>query len=160
MCNKVAVADLIIDEWLWADLSGENTRDAQREAFKFLQAIYSKCDRVVTVKGSRFDQKLFGLWSQRDITRNRIARFYKDSFRYNSDKTVILEENELEELPEQLAAEVKDDDQYLVRAYLTSNASEFVTTDNDLKDVLIRHGIASKHRQEFVLTYISQYGQK
>ena len=154
------MADLVIDEWLWADLAGENTKGKQREAFQFLEAIYNKCDRVVTVKGSRFDQKAMELWGHTDVFRRRIARFFKAKFWYNLDKSVMLEENELQNLPGQIATEIEHKDHYLVRAYLTSNASEIVTTDNPLNEVLGRHGISCKRRDEFVPAYISQHWQK
>ena len=141
-------------------MAGENTVDKQREAFQFLEAIYNKCDRVVTVRGSRFDEKFMGLFRHSDVTRLGIAKFFKDRFWYNSNKLVLLEGDQLRDLPEPLATEIEDSDHYLVRAYLTANATEIVTTDNPLKDVLTKHGIACRHRQEFVPTYISQYGQK
>lgn len=154
------MADLVIDEWLWSDLAGENTADEQRETFEFLRAIYNKCDRVVSVRGSRFDQKFFELFRHSDVIRLSFAKFFKTRFWYNSQKTLILGEDELQKLPETIATEVQHKDHYLVRAYLTSKASEIVTTDNPLKNALTKHGIACSHRQEFVPTYISQYGQK
>ena len=154
------MADLIIDEWLWSDLAGENTIDEQRETIEFLKAIFNKCDRIVTVKGSRFDQKFFELFRHSDITRLSIAKFFKARFWYNSQKSLMLEEDQLQSLPEALAAEIEQTDHYLVRAYLTSDASKIVTTDNPLKEALTKHGLACSHRNEFVPAYISQYGDK
>ena len=152
------MADLVIDEWLWSDLTGENTKAGQREAFQFLEAIYNKCDRIVTVRGSRFDQKSLGLFKLNDIIGDLILKFFKDRFWFNSVKTVLLEEDQLPDLPEHLYKEVEPSDQYLVRAFIASGASEIVTTDNPLKDALTRHGIDCKHRCEFVPAYIAQYG--
>ncbi len=154
------MADLVVDEWLWSDLAGENTVEQQREAYGFLEAVWNKCDRVVTVRGSRFDQKATDLWRHTDRTRRGIARFYKDRFSYNSDKSVMLEEDQLEDLPEQLAAEIEPADHYIVRAYFTSKARVIITSDSPLKDVLTRHGIACDHRLAFVPAYISEYGKK
>jgi len=152
------VSDLVIDEWLWSDLAGENSADRQRESFEFLEAVFSKCDRIVIVKGSRFDEKAMEFWRHTDLTRRRIARFWKDRFWYNSDKAVLFDQAQLQDLPAQVAKDVKTDDQYLVRAHLTVKQSVVVTTDNPLKDALERHGIHCKHRQDFVLGYIVQYG--
>ena len=151
---------MVIDEWLWADLAGENTKVKRREAFQFIEAIYNKCDRVVTVKGSRFDQKSMGLFKHPDVIGLLILKLFKGQFWYNSNKVVILDEDDLPELPEQLATEVKDDDHYLVRAYLTGQVSEIVTSDGPLMKVLTRHNIPCKHREEFVPAYISEYGKK
>lgn len=154
------MADLVIDEWLWSDLAGENSVDEQGETFEFLGAIYNKCDRVVSVRGSRFEQKFFELFRHSDVIRLGFAKFFKARFWYNSQKTLMLEENQLEDLPEAIATEVQHKDHYLVRAYLTSRASEIITTDNPLKNAITKHGIACRHRQEFVPAYISQYGRR
>ena len=154
------MSDLVIDEWLWSDLAGENTKAGQREAFQFLEAVYNKCDRIVTVRGSRFDQKSLGVFKLNDVIGILILKFFKDRFWFNSMKTVILEEDQLPQLPENLCKEVKPADQYLVRAFIACGASEIVTTDNPLKDALIRNGIDCKHRCDFVPAYIVQYGPK
>ncbi len=153
------MADLVIDEWLWSDLAAENTVERQRQAFQFLQAVFIKCDRIVIVKGSKFESKANALWKHTDVTRRYIARFYKDRFLYNSDKSQLLEESQLQNLPAPLASEVNVDDQYLVQALIAANASSIITTDNPLIDILARHGLSSEHRDTFVSTYISRYWQ-
>ncbi len=151
------MADLVIDEWLWSDLAGENTVEKQRETSLFLETVFKKCDRVVRVKGSRFDQKAMRFWRHTDVTRRTIARVFEAQFLYNSEKSVVLEEDQLQDLPTQLATAINPDDHYLVRAYLASNATVIVTTDNLLHGVLTRHSIACQQRDEFVPAYISQH---
>src|SRR5437667_5190906 len=109
------MADMVIDEWLWSDLAGENRKNKQREAFEFLEAIYKKCDRIVTVRGSRFDQKSIELFRHTDVIRVRIVKFFKERFWYNSDKMVMLAEDQLRDLSEQLATLIEPADHYLVR---------------------------------------------
>ena len=154
------MSDLVIDEWLWSDLAGENSADKQRESFEFLEAVFNKCDRIVIVKASRFDEKAMEFWKHTDLTRRGVAKFWKDRFWYNSDKSVLLDQAQLQDLPSQVANDVKTGDQYLVRAYLTSMASVIVTTDNPLKEALETHGINCKHRKDFVPRYVAQYGRK
>ena len=74
------MADLVLDEWLWSDLAGENTVNEQQETFEFLGAIYNKCDRIVSVRGSRFDQKFFELFRHSDVIRLGFAKFFKARF--------------------------------------------------------------------------------
>ena len=154
------MSDLVIDEWLWSDLAGENSTDKQRETFQFLEAVFSKCDRIVIVKASRFEEKAMEFCRHTDVTRRRIVRFCKDRFWYNSDKAVLLDQAQLKDLPAQVVNDVKTGDQYLVRAHLTVDASVVVTTDNPLKHALERHAIHCKHRQDFVPGYIAQYGRR
>lgn len=154
------MADLVIDEWLWADLFCENGIEKQKETFRFLSAVFRKCDRIVTVKGSGFQQKAVALWRRADVMQGvtrEVAKFYKAYFWYNSDKAILLEENQLHNLPP--AINVNIDDQYLIQAYLTAQASVVITTDNPLVGVLANHGIICMHRDKFVPNYISQYGQ-
>lgn len=51
----------VIDEWLWADLWGENGQEVQRESFLFLQKVFQQCDQLITVEGSPFLEKFYKL---------------------------------------------------------------------------------------------------
>lgn len=149
------MASIVIDEWLWADLSGDDP-DAQKEAFEFIQAIYDVCDQIVTVKGSKFNIKALILWKCTDIKCREIAKYYSTHFWYNSAKSVNLEESSLESVPEHISKVTKEDDHYLIQAYLTAKASVIVTTDNPLI-AAINNDIKCQHRDEFVASYIRQH---
>jgi len=55
---------LILDEWVWADLSGANGEEAQHETLRLLQRVLDKCDQLVAVYGSPFLRKYFNLARQ------------------------------------------------------------------------------------------------
>jgi hypothetical protein len=151
------MADIVIDEWLWADLAGENSYDAQKQAFKFICKIYDKCDRIVMVKESKFIQKFWDFCkSAKDVQSRQIANYYKDSFCFNPDKSVFLEGPSLRSVPEKVSSETKADDHYLIQALITAKAQVIVTTDESLKETLIRNGFSCALRDEFVRKYISQ----
>jgi hypothetical protein len=152
------MAELVIDEWLWSDLVRHNGLEPQREAFNFLRAVFNKCDRIVIVKGSRFDEKAGLLWQHDDVPQRTIARYYQNTFVYNSNKSMLLEESELAELTPEIASDVKPADQYLIRAQQTAQAELVVTTDNPLMRALEKHGIPHQARETFVPGYISKYG--
>lgn len=151
------MALFILDEWLWSDLSGENGKDKQKETFEFLSTIYNKCDQIVIVRGSRYDQKTIKFWRHSDVTRHRFAKFYQSRFLYNSDKSIILEQDRLPLLPQHIVRRVNRDDHYIIQAYLAQPDSAIITTDAPLKDILIKDGIKCQHRDEFVPSYISEY---
>lgn len=153
------MADIVIDEWLWSDLSGDNSDEAQKEAFEFIQAIYNKCDRIVTVKGSKFNQKAFDLCKHTDVKRREIVKYYKAKIWFNSKKSLNLEQSALKPVPDHISKATKEDDHYLIRAYLTADASVIVTTDNPLKTA-VNNDIKCQFRNEFVPSYISQHGRK
>jgi len=104
------MADFILDEWLWADLANENGLVRQTETISLLIAVYEICDRMVLVRGSRFEEKTVAFWGHTDTKRRQVARFYCDAFRYNSSKTTPLEFDRLPALPESLANDIASDD--------------------------------------------------
>lgn len=151
------MAYLIIDEWLWEDLSRAKGSVKGRESFEFLQAIYQKCDMIVAVKGSKFLQKLYGLFSRPDAEAKYVARYLTDYFLYNSKKFHYVEQSELPLLPQQFENTVKDDDHYLVQAYVLVNAEMLITTDSPLKDALIAGGLNCQWRDWYLPIYIRKY---
>jgi hypothetical protein len=148
------MADFVIDEWLWSDASGENGEVNRNEALRFLDTVYQKCDRFITVKGSPFEQKAFRLWEKRDVRSYRIAKFYKTHLWFNPAKSALVEPAALPNLPPTLLDGIKPDDRYLVEAYLTSGAAAIVTTDAPLRALLVRHGIRCELREEFLNRYL------
>jgi hypothetical protein len=148
---------LILDEWVWADLSGANGKEAQSETFRLLQRVFEKCDQLVTVKGSPFLRKCFNMMALRmnqgDLRRT-IVRVFKAQFFQNSEKLHLLQEGSLPDTPPELEHKVKEDDQYLVRAYLAANADLLVTTDNPLMEALSECGIRCMNRDTFISSYL------
>lgn len=150
------MGDLVIDEWLWADLSGENSveaPEAQDEAFAFIKAIYRKCDRIVTVRGSKFLVKAADMWRHTDIKRRTIARYMNDNFLHNTEKILLLDESSLESLPVDIANATNIDDHYLIQAYHKANASVLVTTDTKLKAPICNH-VKCIIRNDFIRSYM------
>ncbi len=148
---------LVLDEWVWADLNGENGEEAQRETFLLLQRVFEKCDQLVTVKGSPFLRKYFNMMALRvnqgDLRRT-IVRVFKAQFFQNSEKLHLLQEGSLPDTPPELEHKVKEDDRYLVRAYCAASADVLVTTDSPLIAVLGECGIRCQDRDTFILHYL------
>jgi hypothetical protein len=154
------LADIVIDEWLWADLSGENRLQKQIESFEFIQAMFKACDRIVTVKGKEFNRKASCFWKHTDLIRRGIAIYYRDNFVFNPKKLVNLEESSLDPIPTHISEKVKhEDDYYLIQAYLAAGASVLVTTDSDLLLAEINDDVKCKNRDEFVASYIREHGR-
>lgn len=152
----------VFDEWLWADLSGENNQKAQGEAFQLLQGVFERCDRLVTVEGSQFLRKFYKL--ARGVStgdpRRGIVKVFKAEFFENSEKLYRLQQGDLPGIDEEIERNVKDDDKYLVQAYLASEAEVLVTTDNSLMEVLPRYNINCRNREEFLSGYLWEHKHK
>jgi len=144
---------IIIDEWLWADLNGENSETKQEEALKFLETLYKKCDKIVTAKGSKFQKKEwnFSKNSGKDITLRKIARFYFGFIKSNSEK---YEEVKIEDNKEINLEDINPDDVYLVKIYKKVKAP-VITTDEKLKKILDKNKIPCKLREEFIKKYLN-----
>lgn len=147
---------IVLDEWLWADLAGENQATHQQESFCLLNEIFQRCDQLVTVAGSAFLSKLWVL-AKRPPTEvlRKSVKVFKAQFFLNSEKLKQCEENEVCSLPREIEARVKEDDQYLVRAYRTANADVLVTTDRALIQALGQHNIRCRSREDFLREYLA-----
>ena len=145
----------ILDEWLWSDASGENGNVRQRETFQFVFAIFHICDRIVVVRGSKFQDKASSFWKHTDTARRTFARFFTESILYNSAKTQFLDPDQLAALPDNLMQETQPEDRHLAQAQLTTRDSIVITTDTGLISALEHHRVPCKHRDNFVADYLA-----
>lgn len=149
------VKKLVLDEWLWADLEGDNGPDRQRESFRFLEAVSEFCDIIVFPRGTEFARKFHALCRKAgsDHRLPGIVRYFSQRFLVNSSKAEQLELIS----PQQLepVANVKPDDLYLVLTFRQSNADLLVTTDEPLIAALRERGLPVVHRDDFLREYFS-----
>lgn len=145
----------ILDEWIWHDLSGENGEEKRKEAFKFLEYVYEKCDKIATIKASKFEKKFFNFCRQTDLNTRRIANFYKNNILYNSEKYIRVNEDECQKLSEDILSKINPDDQYLVKLYYKLQCP-IITTDEKLLEILRAHQIQCEYRDNFLSSYIGK----
>jgi len=149
------VAAFVINEWLWADLSGGNGTQAQREAFMVIEKLPRSEDQIVLIEGSKFDQKAWNLCKNTNpMIVQRVAGTYVANLRQNSDRCIILKAEAVPAVPNGLAAATKDDDHYLIQAQLAVQGAILVTTDGDLCHAVKQAGLPCLSRQEFLTTYL------
>lgn len=144
----------IIDEWIWADLNGENGEKKQKEAMDFLFTLLKKCDKIAVAKGSKFQQKErnFSENASSDTKKHMIARFYFSTIKLDQRKynEIEIEENEKINLEG-----INPDDSYLVKTYEKTKAL-IISTDNKLITNLKKYNIPCKSRDEFLKEYIKE----
>lgn len=146
---NTSLKPLIIDEWIWHDLSGENGEEKLKEAFKFLEFVYEKCDKIATIKDSRFEKKFFNFCERSDSISREIVKFYMGFIFYNSEKYISVNEKECPQIPEDILLE-DSDDYYLVKLYYKLQCP-IITTDSDL--LKLRNKLQCEHRDNFLLHY-------
>ena len=150
---------IIIDEWLFHDLSGDNGPEKQRQTWGFLFKLLQVCDRVAILEGSPFEIK-FGQFiknSGRYPVLREISKFLNNSIISNSLKTEFIAKGDVQPLPPRLAKLVPRDDHYLFQAHLKlkSQGSFIVTTDGRLKHKLLNQSsVVIKLRDQFVTDYL------
>jgi hypothetical protein len=147
------VALFVINEWLWADSRGDNGRDRQREAFNLIVNLAASDHQIVVIEGSAFDEKAWKLCKSTDTVVVEIASVYCNILRFDSNRCVVLKSDAIPEIPDNLSAAVKDDDQYLVRAQLSVAGAVLVTTDEPLGKVVREHGLSCLSREDFLQGY-------
>lgn len=147
------MAIFVINEWLWADLSGSNGLLAQREAFNVIDKLPASDHRIVVVKGSEFDRKAWALCKSANPVVQRMAGAYVVNVRLNSDRCQILNPEALDALPNELASAIKPDDHYLVQAQRGVDGALLVTTDRDLCEAVRNVGLRFLSREEFLKIY-------
>ena len=141
---------LIIDEWLWHDLSGENGSQKQKETFEFFECIYKICDKIAVMRDTPFLTKFFKLAKS-----SKMRGIIKIFDVYNSQKVLFLESQEDDvDLP---GVKIKPDDIYLYNIYNCVEGQKcIITTDKPLIEEMKSKGIEIYHRDEFLYKYLSQ----
>lgn len=147
------MAFFVINEWLWADSSGENGIDAQRQAFQIIVRFSESDHQIIIIEGSRFDQKTWALCKSTSTIVKRLVTAFLANVRQNSDRCLLLKPESAAALPEELASSIKDDDRYLVRAQLSVSGAVLVTTDMPLREAVTRSGLPCLSREEFLSQY-------
>jgi len=149
------VAAFVINEWLWADLSGGNGPQAQRKAFIVIEKLAVSDHQIVVIEGSAFDQKAWNLCkSTNPMIVQRMAGAYVANLRLNSDRCVILKPEAVPGVPRELATATNQDDHYLIQAQLSVEGAILVTTDGDLCHAVKQAGLACLSREEFLTTHL------
>jgi hypothetical protein len=130
--------EIIINEWLLEYLRPDATKTDRVAAIQFVNALVRRCDKMVIKRKSPFANKLcayvysFG-WDA--CSRKRFSDLYKLVF-LDSDKTIIADESDLQDLPEDIAAKTPEDDKYLIELWYSNQDRIVLTTDAKLRDKL------------------------
>lgn len=148
------MAVFIINEWIWADSSGENGREGQRRVLEIMTWLIESDHKIVIIEGSAFDQKAWALCKRTETVPVSLAKTFVTNIRQNSDRCMLLKPEEVSPVPEELSAAVKPDDHYLVRAQLSVAGSILISTDQPLRDVLTQVGLPCLSRDEFLVDYV------
>ena len=145
------MAVFVINEWIWADLSGQNGRELQVESLLIIERLPKMDHQIVIVEGSSFDKKAWGLCSNsNEMVIQAIGGAFVANIRQDSDRCLILKPESLPRVPDDLASATKEDDHYLLQAVLSIPGATLVTTDEPLRLAVGAVGLLCLSRTEFL----------
>jgi len=130
--------EVVVNEWLLEYLRPDAEESDRRKAFKFVSIVMQKCYKIVIKGNSPFVNKFrnYSKLSEQYIDSKQLfSMLHKLLFR-DSDKTIIVNDSELQTLPEDIAAKTPSDDKYLIELWYSKQDRIVVTTDTKLKDKL------------------------
>jgi len=150
--------EIVVNEWLLDYLRPDASKEEKHSAIKFINAWVERCDKVVIRRPGPFVSKFYqfmGQFGWDSDSRNHFRKLFNLLF-VNADKTIILDDCDVEELPEGLIEKIPPDDKYLVELCYSRQNSVIVTTDAPLRNKLIEHDSSAKIYllKEFLPTYI------
>lgn len=141
--------EITIDEWIVHYISDPEKFETTVE---FLEKVFNKCDRFVTIKGEGLDRKIWQMdkkSSRWDPKGRKFVKWFMANFRHNSEKFLVLDESGLKPLHPDLEKATPPDELYLVKAATTTESS-ILTTDNRFKERL-------SHRKELTFHIVDEF---
>jgi hypothetical protein len=148
---------MVVNEWIFHDIKGENGLHFQELAEMFLQAFIDGPGQIIVLRESKWTGKAWQLWDERDTRIHVLSKLLFLGILIDPLKCRYLNPHEIMPLPTDLAAQVPDDDVYLFQTALAGGASLIVTSDGRLIATVTnahRHGIQLRQRAEFVGEYL------
>ena len=131
---------LVIDEWLPHYLSDINNEDKQIRALNFIYKLIDYKCKILILKDGKFIKKANSLKIISDEKVRHCSKLLHNSILRNSKKTIEVCENKLSRVSTIIKnnKKIKQDDHYLIQLYNSRNNSCIITTDEILKNELVR----------------------
>jgi hypothetical protein len=130
--------EIIVNEWLLDYLHPDAQESNKTAAMRFVNALVKKCDKMVIRGNSPFVSKFYsfmGRFGWDASFKERFSKLYRLLFR-NSDKTIIVDDADMEALPSSISAIIPPDDVYLIELWYSAQGRIVLTTDTKLKEKL------------------------
>lgn len=134
---------IVPNEWLVDLLVGSVSE--QRLVHLFLDKVESRGDLLVLRRHGPLVRKLYRAMRDPQKRAKRLRLMLSDS-----NKVSLVEEHEIEELPEHLQRELPQDDRYLVETAFSRRPCVVVTTDGQLREIL-------RPQQEFQVQLLDEF---
>ncbi len=145
---------VVLNEWVFHDLLGENGGGIQRETAGFLNVFFPSPDLLVWPVEPRWIQKANRLMTLADTQLRNTSKQFHTLLR-DLDRVIDVRMIDQAAIPQELLTQLPPEDVYLIEAYLSANADVLVTTDHELYESLVDSGlVACELRDEFLAHYL------
>ena len=144
---------LVINEWIFEDLTGENGQGKFKEAAEFVVKLNRSDDKVVVPVELRWREKANRARTAADPMRREAGRLFVDLF-WDLSKGVILNADDIPVTTEDEYDWAPPEDVYLIEAYAASSADLLVTTDVPLFEAIAEYEqFTCQMRDDFISAY-------
>lgn len=147
---------LVINEWLFQDIKGENGQPKRQETGRFLAQFAQGQDKFAALNGEPWMAKAYELMRHNDPAIRLLSRQLHELIR-NSNKCKRLQpEDVADAAPQDAIDAAPDEDIYLIQTYYAANADLLATTDEDLHDAFVsRQDVDVIFRNDFLNDYLN-----
>lgn len=129
--------EFVVNEWLLDFLLPDADPQNKSMAIQFLEAAVKKGDKIVVRRPSPFFKKFYRYMKQfgSDVGCKKRLTYLNNLF-HDSERTIIIDDADTNNLPADIENLVPADDKYLVELALSCNDKIIITTDTRLKEKL------------------------
>ncbi len=147
---------IVLNEWIFHDLLGQNGSELQRETSEFVNALFYSDDVLVLPDEPRWMRKAYQLMATGDPELRAASVQLHTLMQTARVIDVRAMDRRIAPSPE-LLRETPSEDIYLVEAYLSAGADALVTTDFNLHGALadFSDDVSCRLRNDFLADYSS-----
>ena len=144
---------LVINEWIFHDLLGENGPVAYEATADFLKRLFQSDNWIVLPHEQRWRSKAYQLMSSTAPRLRQISQLFHRLLR-DSGRCIIVNLDDIPRTHEATYNWAPEEDVYLIEAYVAASAGLIVTTDEKLFDKVAEHGqFNCQMRNDFLAGY-------
>ena len=147
---------LVINEWIFQDIKGENGQLARDETARFLTQFKQGQDKFAVLKVSPWAKKADELMRHGDFRIRTLSKLMR-SMIFDLNKCCILQPEDVKiAAPQDAIAAVPKEDVYLIQTYYAAGADLLITTDEGLLTAFAsRQDVEVIHRDNFLENYLN-----
>ena len=147
---------LVINEWIFQDIKGENGQPARDETARFLTQFKQGQDKFAVLRESPWAKKADELMKHGDLRIRTLSKLMR-SMIFDLNKCCILQPEDVKTAaPQDAVAVAPEEDVYLIQTYYAAGADLLVTTDEGLLDAFeSREDVEVTHRDDFLKEYMN-----